>query len=346
MLIEDRRIDYKTNRPNSAHRGLTPSSSPTTGQSPTDPNMHRPWTTNWAFSGPRSRIDQTGNMGTLPISDDSPDPVAAALAGDMSSYAEAVAILRSRTTSDGRSTSLTPTLFSEPVARLIEQRAQADEAIADVLDSWIRAVPANWPADRLDDGLRFVAETRWPIVWVPRLQVVTQLLDAPEPDRISTLVANGADVLADCEAAIDDITVERYEDVLPFAHSAIAAFRDGHAAPAQALVAALLTTIVQHHLGFARLSDAKTSLTVDPDNADFDVMRIALIAGCVPDTLASFRESQGDEVPREFNRHASLHRVCVEQYTEENALIGLMLASALLRELNELEARGQWAPLQ
>jgi len=40
--------------------------------------------------------------------------------------------------------------------------------------------------------------------------------------------------------------------------------------------------------------------------------------------------------PADFNRHASSHRLAPEQYTEHNALVGLMLVVPFLREVDSL----------
>jgi hypothetical protein len=50
-------------------------------------------------------------------------------------------------------------------------------------------------------------------------------------------------------------------------------------------------------------------------------------------------------VPVRFNRHASTNSGVAAQITDANAVAGVMLATALLRELTELESRNidRWA---
>ena len=158
------------------------------------------------------------------------------------------------------------------------------------------------------------------------------------------LSPTATDIVASCEAVLGQVTAPRYRGLVPFAQEVINAHRAGFRAGSQALAASLLTTVIQHHLGYETLRAAAEYLAVDPEEADFDAVRAALIFGSIPNALSTFRPARGDAVPTHFNRHASLHLVCAEQYTEQSALISLIMLTALLRELHEVEISGRWTP--
>lgn len=235
------------------------------------------------------------------------------------------------------------TAASSAAQALLEQQEQIRVSVEGVLERWNRALPPNWPADRWREAFDLVRDTNWALVWVPRTEIVCELIDASTAaDRDRVLLERADDIADDCTAHLQNITATSYEELARFALEASAAFRGGHAAAGQALAAGIVTTVIQHNLGYDRLADAALALAVDPANVAFDAMRIALITSCVPDTLSSFWP--GDPVPTSFNRHASSHRVSNEQYTRRNAVVSLIMVSALLRELHDLEATGRWSP--
>lgn len=122
--------------------------------------------------------------------------------------------------------------------------------------------------------------------------------------------------------------------------------RDGHRRVAQAQAAAVITTIVEVHLKFANLGDARRTLDLDMEEIAFDRARLGYILSCIPRSLTNFGDRGGGApLPDYFNRHATLHQVCDVQYTPVNALVSLMLMTALLRELDEYDRKGLWEAL-
>jgi hypothetical protein len=106
---------------------------------------------------------------------------------------------------------------------------------------------------------------------------------------------------------------------------------------AQALAAVTFESFVLGPLGHAKLRDAFEELTADAETIEevpWRVVRWALVCFCMPDVLETFKPWRGDPVPRQFNRHASVHTLSENQYTATNALIGIMLITAALCELH------------
>lgn len=270
------------------------------------------------------------------------DPVERALAGDMAFAAEAARILRAKADFYMRFADRQPDFGDGKVSDFFRQSAKVASSMSRVMSEWVQAVPPNWPENRLREGIEFVVRTRLPIIWIPRRDIVAALLDAPASNLHIDLAQNGELIVEDCQTALSRVRTDRYDDVLPFVREALSSFKAGYAASAQALAASLLTTLLQHHVGYNALKDARDLGDIGPDEAAFDTLRLALLGQCVPVALADFWENRGDAVPSTFNRHASLHRVCVEQYTDANALVSIMLVSGFICELDELESSGRW----
>ena len=219
------------------------------------------------------------------------------------------------------------------------------QTIAELLKQLERERPRNWPSgerSRWSEMSSFVQETRWPIVWVPRMEVVERLI-APGVDRDEILISARIFILDDCVEVLDQIAETEITTLVQYAREAIDAARAGAWSPAQAMAAAILTTVLQHHMGFATLSEARTELNINPDEALTGFIRCAFILSCVPWSLAQFYTHNGDPVPTDFNRHASVHHVSAEQYTQRNGLVALIMTVALLREIHEHQVNGTWS---
>lgn len=211
--------------------------------------------------------------------------------------------------------------------------------------------PRNWP-DLDDESIpvghigKFVKDTRWPIVWVPEASVVAALVHAAPTDRDQVLLDHEATVLGNCDDALDECSGTVILELVPYAKEAVLVARDGHRRVAQAQAAAVITTIVEVHLEFANLGDARRSQDLDMDEIAFDRARLGYILSCIPRSLTNFGDRGGGApLPDYFNRHATLHHVCDVQYTPVNALVSLMLMTALLRELDEYDRKGLWEAL-
>jgi hypothetical protein len=74
----------------------------------------------------------------------------------------------------------------------------------------------------------------------------------------------------------------------------------------------------------------------EPEEATIRQHRLRSIFVVGRGALATWWPLGKKPVPTQFNRHASLHRLTSEQYTEHNALVGLMLVVPLLREVDAM----------
>jgi hypothetical protein len=204
-----------------------------------------------------------------------------------------------------------------------------------------RIVPANWLEMRIglqEAARRTMAEAGIRLAWVPRPDVIAAIVATKGHEgRDLALVANQAEILADLEAALADVMSRELTDLTDSARQAVEAYRAGLRRPAQALAGAAITTVLTDHFGEGNFAEARRRLTPRPPAAtDLRVARRAMLEWCL---LAAIGLSYTEPSPG-FNRHLTAHRVGPEQYSDPNALAGLMLLVGLLRELHEIYAIG------
>ena len=137
------------------------------------------------------------------------------------------------------------------------------KTIDEFLEQIEREQPGNWPPRnryRWSEMSSFVQETRWPIVWVPRMEIVERLI-APGINKDEVLLSARMLILDDCVEVFNEIA--------------------GAWSPAQAMSAAILTTVLELHRGLS-LSKARKELESNPDEASIGFIRFAFILSCVP----------------------------------------------------------------
>ena len=98
-------------------------------------------------------------------------------------------------------------MWSNQLPTMWPQLQQLQDQVAKVAAPALAAYPDNWrggPKVRQLLALRPLAEAGYPISWVPRYQVLAELLSAD--DRAAVLGARRDDVLDDCEQVLAEIT--------------------------------------------------------------------------------------------------------------------------------------------
>jgi len=149
------------------------------------------------------------------------------------------------------------TRLGEQLNRFLEgiSLAMAQIDWAAVARAWERAKPANWEPLSLSQWER-LPEVAFgdgiPIAWVPRRELLTQLLSAADrAERIQLLVEHESVILADCAACLEECTESSLADEVTMAVQALRAFQDGHAEAAQShavsVANGLITAIVEEY---------------------------------------------------------------------------------------------------
>ncbi|MFE3037030.1 hypothetical protein ACFXKY_35925 [Streptomyces canus] len=172
-----------------------------------------------------------------------------------------------------------------------------------------------------------------PLMWVPGPKVVRALLDAPDAvERRRVIGRRWKGIVTHCSTVIDSVDHPDLQESRGFALDCVAALRDGHNNPAQALAANLLDSLMRSHF---RSADRVKLTSNKKGGAKFDLndheVRVALTFAPVWYAHAEYWPKNGDPIPRVFGRHPSAHGVSRSQYSRINAVYGLMLVTSVLK---------------
>ncbi len=199
---------------------------------------------------------------------------------------------------------------------------------------WHEARVPNWPVDFGIKGIiDLMRETGYCLVWSPRPEIIEELLQAAPADRRDVLRLRRKEILDDLTAVTVDVGEPSMQLARHSAEEALAAFRAGNHRAAQALAAVIFTHVIHANFGHTTSKALEMFKETEPEEAVLRDFRLRAIFMLARRALSSWRPLE-EPVPGDFNRHASLHRLTAEQYTEHNALVGLMLVIPLVREVD------------
>jgi hypothetical protein len=204
--------------------------------------------------------------------------------------------------------------------------------------AWEEALPPNWKGFDLEEIFEVVSrieETGYCLVWLPRGEILREVMAADASNTTSILRARRDDILDDATDLLGDVTDADLALERDAAKDAIGALRDGHTRAAQALAASIFTSAAHAFLGMPRTSKIRQVMAEKhPEEAGLSELRLRTIFVAGAEAFAEFRPDKARPVRYRFNRHNTAHRITQEQWTEDNALRALMLAAAFVRELN------------
>lgn len=203
--------------------------------------------------------------------------------------------------------------------------------------SWEEALPPNWEGfdvDEVSAAIERIESTGCCLVWVPRIEIVREVLDADATATKGVLLARRGDILDDALDVLAEVTELQLAPERDSAVAAIKAFRDGHSQAAQALASSVFTSTAHKLFEMGTKAIRRRMAETHPDEAAIAQLRIRTIYLAGARALDEFRPDRATPVRRDFNRHNTAHRITAEQWTDANALSAIMLSAALLRELN------------
>jgi hypothetical protein len=203
-------------------------------------------------------------------------------------------------------------------------------------EMWEHAMPSNWTdfdAEDLTATIERVRATGYTLVWVPRAEIVREVLAVDESETAAVLLARRDDVLDDAALCLSEVTARDLVVIREGIEEAIEALRQGLVLAAQALGAVAFTSEIHELFGMSTKASRKRMLEKDPEDVPLGQLRLRTIFVASAKALDEFRPDRAVPVRHEFNRHNSAHRLTREQWSEANALSGIMLATSLLREM-------------
>jgi hypothetical protein len=216
--------------------------------------------------------------------------------------------------------------------------------ISDFLKPLLERLPPNWPDDiDLANVEAVIQEDGLPIVWVPRAEIVTRLLAAPDrAARVEVLLAHEQEITADCRTMLATISHDTLSGQLPLAVKALDAFEAGHHEAAQALAVTVTETAVTDALG--GYAQARQKADFDPSQVTLRELRVKAALAPIGPFYTAWYPSSGTPAPEALSRHVTIHQADQRHYTHGNAAVAVLLTTSVLRALQELAGEPPGGP--
>ncbi|MGF0118777.1 hypothetical protein ACQFYA_20990 [Promicromonospora sp. Marseille-Q5078] len=164
---------------------------------------------------------------------------------------------------------------------------------------------------------------------VPRTEIARALLEAPDTAaRRAILGRRLPQIVDDCDDALDGFVAPELRETVLFIRRAIDAIRDGHTAPAQALLTTALEGLTWETYGRHGRNQYTSAKVTDEERLSWGV-RATLVMGPISRCYEHFDPgTDAALIPRPFGRHRSAHRVSRMQYSKRNTAQVLLLVTA------------------
>jgi hypothetical protein len=249
------------------------------------------------------------------------------------------------------SKSLTDNAFfgwSDQLAKITKQYAvQQADWLKDIVSNISRLKSDFYPSNLRDiDGLsledvqQVVMLDGITLYEVPRAEIAEKLIRATSSaDRRTIIGRKWREITSDCQTVLRSCNTAELIPMVTFASACINALEAGNTASAQSLSASIIDTLLNQYL-----HEIKPLLVPSKNNrnakkySNFSVRKYIALAP-IWQTYQHYYPSNGDKIPRTFNRHATAHTVSRQQYSRRNAIQGLMLVCGLLAFIDKFVLR-------
>ncbi|WP_121710137.1 hypothetical protein [Streptomyces sp. E5N91] len=232
--------------------------------------------------------------------------------------------------------------------QILEGLARAIAPLQPALDRLDSMMPENWQGQRLPyKDMILLMQEGVPLAWVPPASVIKQLLAAEDVARSKVIDDCRPEILKACTETLEAVTDTRLTTQTALLTECVRMTERGMFNGAQALAANVWDTLFRGLAfgnpawltekgwwSYKKIQERIPSFDIDKDGT-IGQFRQAAVFLPFPKTLEEFRRPQ--PVPDGFNRHATAHATGAVQYTSANATTALMLASSVLREIDDQE---------
>jgi hypothetical protein len=206
--------------------------------------------------------------------------------------------------------------FNESLRKQTDYLAHISKQVTFNLPSvdieWLRGALERWlpinlrEATALDIVATIALDEGLPLSWVPRAEIVVLLVEADSSDaRIGILTARRADILDDCEQALDSIKHEWAREC----RNAIVAMRAELDGPAQSHASNIIDSIVLRLHGSDGRNHARQSAREDFDDVPLQLAAESLTLRPLFRAFTPWFPNSGIDPPEYFARHATSHAV-------------------------------------
>ena len=264
--------------------------------------------------------------------------------------------------------SLQPIFESQrQVARTIEETLNSREIldylkevaswIRDVVETFQSAIPPNFRGlESIEEAVSLTRDEGLPLVWVPRQELVQILIEAPDAstrrqillDNLGLILEDCMVVLDECPQVLDVCSPDVAVVLLECANQSMEAVRALNAelyGPAQSHASNVIDSLLPHICAF--LGDEPKRIAAiarAKEDIDDEWTLAALIHHLALRPLDRAYDvwypNTGQPTPDHFDRHVTAHGVGHPNvFNKHNALIAVMLATSLTRQLCHETAR-------
>lgn len=169
----------------------------------------------------------------------------------------------------------------------------------------------------------------------PRSAIVVKLVKSDSrAARRKMLNTYYSQIISDCESTLSSMSSQDLFPEIEFVLEAVETMQSGHPKAAQALLTVTLDSLISRLIGDKKTRTSITTRNADsepPLNTDANNFRMVLAWLPVWNAHGTFYASKGDEIPREFSRHATVHAVSKRQYSKRNCIQVLLLVTGLIK---------------
>lgn len=217
--------------------------------------------------------------------------------------------------------------------------ADLGKAFAPLAKRLLESLPPNWPPDIDFDTLTTVIRDHGlPLVWVPRAEIVSDVLAAPDRRaRVEVLISRADEVAEDCRAVLREVSHDMLSGQQPLAVKVLNAFEAGHYEAAHALAVVVTETAVTRAFEYKDYADIKKAVNFDPELVHLTELRVQAALAPIGAFYTAWRPSWGIPVPEVLSRHVSVHQADEDHYTRGDAVVAVLLVTSVLRALQALK---------
>ena len=189
----------------------------------------------------------------------------------------------------------------------------------------------------------FLKQEGIPLYLVPRGRTAVRLLRAQNRSARRRVLGNSyKSIIDDCAAVLERVDRKLIGDELDFALDGLGAMRAGHPRSAQAMFTVTIDTLIYR---FYPDQDARRLITNRKKGESIPAIikemgvHEAMVWLPIWNAHEQFWKRRGDEVPRYYSRHASVHGVSTRQFSKRNCVQVLMLVTSLIGYANTANRR-------
>jgi hypothetical protein len=206
-----------------------------------------------------------------------------------------------------------------------------------LLEQLRESQPPNWPNDiRLEQALAVIQEDGLLLVWVPRAEIVAEVLEVVDGAAgVEVLLRHADELIADCREVLAAVRHETLAGQLPLAKRAVDAHRLVTMRRPRRSPFVVTETAVTRAIN-GKYEKVKQVL-FDPDLVPYTELRLRAALAPIGPFYTTWYANSGTPAPEALSRHVTVHQADQTHYTKGNAMVAVLLASSVLRALQELQ---------